>query len=107
MKLSTAIREGCKRAPRKCTRRYGNEQSGEACALGAAAIAACGHTVYLKLNETFPELDRVAQTSSGEWMFTSLRPNEQTSLWCAIANANDNTNLTREEIADILERNGL
>ncbi len=92
MKLSEAIREGCKDTEKG----IGACPEKGCCALEAAArsitknSAGSWHKIIKTLNELFPELNA-----------------NDSALWQEIVYRNDHTAATREEIADWLETKGL
>lgn len=87
MKLSEAIRKGCKLVPGQIKHMYWNQDRSGACALGSAMIA---------LGITDLNLGRLAN-------HFPVVPHD---LYLTITTWNDRENLSREEIADKLEAMG-
>lgn len=100
-------------APVKAKRQMFASTGQGACAIGAAAIGVGIMPTTAELYKEFPDLigppaaekvrAAIQDLSSGNRAITE----QPSSLYLAITVANDTTELTREEIADILERNGL
>ncbi len=93
MKLSEAIKRGCKIAPNKAKMIY-IDSNDSACVLGAAGLgvglsrkALCGFGVFQRLSKKFPIL-------------------KDNSFCSYIIDLNDNTKMTREQIADKLKKSG-
>ena len=99
--LAEAIRRGCKVRPKKMV---GDFLEGDrmACTLGAAWVGVSGENdgySTVALAKLFPELDRLVRFSLGG-------ERKEGALWQAIAELNDRTRYSREEIADWLCHQG-
>lgn len=97
-RLAEAIRRGCKLKPVKSKKNF-NEGTGAVCALGAAFIGGGGQKQcrLVSLTRMFPELgDAVSHPVTYAAM----------DLWEVIFALNDESDYSREEIADWLCREG-
>lgn len=104
MKLSEAIREGCKYGPKILGSRHEGSAS---CALGAAENGQAGR-VFNTVADAFKERNDVGRV----WPYTlevyvtipkGPTKDKETSLMVAIADLNNNTKLSREAIAEWVE----
>ncbi len=97
MKLSEAIRKGCEIIPTKTKMLYIGKNGETACALGAAGVAVGIPKMEIsseKLAKHFPSL-------------VDSRTGYATKLFAEITDMNDLSDMTREQIADELEKRGM
>lgn len=104
MKLSTAIREGSKLLPMTkegffIQRDENTQEPIATCAMGAAAFLC--EIDPIDLNEAWPEIDLNLDGGRGPRIIEGLALDE------IITTLNDETDMTREDIADMLEAMGL
>lgn len=113
MKLSEAIRLGCKKSEqlKSSDLFFINHETGEikACALGAALLGS-GYSAdysapYSELNHIFPELNESVKYDEYKEFETYYSICYNQLQWFIIF-LNDRTGMSREEIADVVESLG-